>query len=80
VDAVHVWATPVGGSPVFLGIASYGLARVDVGSAFSAQFTNSGFVLSVHGLSPGPYDLLVFAHSAVSGTFNQTRSVRVLVQ
>ena len=32
VDAVHVYATPAGGAAVFLGAATYGQARTDVGS------------------------------------------------
>jgi subtilisin len=82
VDAVHVWAYPNPGSgtpPIFLGAASYGGARPDVGAAFGAQFTNSGYGLIVRGLAPGPYQLVVYAHSAVTGTFNQAVAVTVQV-
>ncbi len=44
-DAVHVWAYPASGDPVFLGVATYGLARTDVGTLHGAQFTASGFSL-----------------------------------
>jgi hypothetical protein len=81
VDAVHVWAYPVeGGAPVFVGGASHGHARGDVAGAFgSARFTNSGFVL--HGTLPRGrfYDLVVFARSTVTGTFNQSFTVRIRV-
>jgi hypothetical protein len=76
VDAVHVWAAPVsGGVAILLGAAELGYPRPDIGG----QFTNSGFSLSVSTLDPGTYDLVVFAHSTVSGTFNQWRVVRITV-
>jgi glucose/arabinose dehydrogenase len=82
VDAVHVWAYPVSGTPaVFVGAATTGLSRPDVGSYFgSPQFTNSGYSLTVSGLAVGVYDLVVFARSTVTGTFNNARVVRVTVQ
>src|SRR6185436_9243638 len=44
VDAIHVYAYPAsGGAPTFLGVASYGAARPDVGNMFGTPFTNSGF-------------------------------------
>jgi hypothetical protein len=79
VDAVHVYAVPTGGAAIFLGVASYGGSRPDIGALFGAQFTNSGFGLVVNGLAPGSYQLLVFAHSLVTGTFNQVRAVNVIV-
>ena len=42
VDAVHVYATPAGGAPVFLGAATYGQSRPDVGAAHGSRFTPSG--------------------------------------
>ena len=82
VDAVHVWAYPNPGSgtpPVFLGAASYGAWRPDVGAAFGAQFTDSGYNLVVGPLAPGTYDVVVFIHSTVTGTFPMNRVVRVTV-
>jgi hypothetical protein len=82
VDAVHVWAYPNPGSglpAVFLGVASYGGTRGDVGSVFGAQFTNSGFFLTITSLSPGAYRLVVYAHSTVSATFNDVRTADVMV-
>jgi lysophospholipase L1-like esterase len=79
VDAVHVYAFRAGAPAIFLGAASYGIPRPDVGGIFGAQFTNSGFALSVSGLPPGTYQLMLYAHSAVSGLFNTVRGVSVVV-
>ena len=81
-DAVHVWAYPNPGSgapPIFLGAASYGGVRADVGAYFGAQFTNSGYNLTSSGLAPGVYQINVFGHSTVTGTFNIVQSVTVTV-
>ena len=82
-DAIHVWALSVGGgSARFLDAATLGGARPDVGSLYGSAFANSGFSLTVAGgaLAPGQYDVLVYAHSTVTGTFNQMRSVRITIQ
>jgi hypothetical protein len=81
VDALHVYAYPAGStSPTFLGVAQYGAARPDVATAFgSSRFTNCGFHL-VASLPPGTYTLVVFSHSTVTGTFNNTMVVRVVVK
>ena len=82
VDAVHVWAYPVGvaGAPIFVGAADYGGIRADVGGVFGDRFVSSGWDLTGRSLAPGVYDLVVFAHSAVSGDFNNTQTVRVTVR
>jgi hypothetical protein len=80
VDLIHVWAYPnpgSGQSPVFAGAATYGLPRSDIGQTYGAQFTNSGYSLSVRGLKPALYDLVVYARSTVTGTFNQSRVRRM---
>jgi hypothetical protein len=80
VDAVQVWAFPDNGSaPQFLGACAYGGYRPDVGSVFGSQFSNSGFSLTVADLPAGSYQLAVYAHSAVAGTFNNARVVRLIV-
>ena len=79
VDAVHVWAYPASGSPLFVGVASYGGSRPDVGAFFGSQFTDSAFDMTVTGLPIGTYTLVTFAHSTITGTFNQSRSVTVTV-
>jgi hypothetical protein len=71
VDGVVIWAFPTnGGSPIFAGWASYGWSRPDVGAAFGAQFTNSGYGLTVSNLPPGGYVLEVSAHSTVNNSWN----------
>lgn len=73
IDAVHVYAYPNPGSgapPVFLGVAAYGTARPDVAAAFGGQFVNAGYSMPIVGLSPGRYNLAVFAHSAVANAFS----------
>jgi hypothetical protein len=82
VDAVHVYAIPRSGSgTIFLGTATYGLARPDVGAAFGAQFTNSGFRLTVTGsmLPPGPYTIQAHPHNAVINAFDGTKSADIIV-
>ena len=78
VDVVHVWAYPSAGNPVFLGQATYGLSRPDVGALHGAQFTASGFSLRASSVLPsGAWSIVVYAHSSVSGTFNATATVAV---
>jgi hypothetical protein len=81
IDALHVWAHPVDGSdPIWIGVAQHGGTRPDVGAAFGARFTRSGFGIAVTGLPPGTYDIVVYAHSEATGTFNQAQAVRVTVK
>ena len=88
VDAVHVYAyrnPQLGSGPaVFLGIASLGLSRPDVGSLFGSRFTNSGYVLNVDraaaGLTPGVYNIVVWSHSTATNSFNNVALVRVRIQ
>lgn len=80
IDAVHVWAFPASGSPIFMGAAPYGGARPDVGSIFGSQFTNSAFNLQIRGLTPGNYTLTAYTHSSVTGDFIDSRSVAVTVR
>jgi hypothetical protein len=77
VDALHVWAFPVGsGAPEWIGTLPYGGARGDVGTAFGAQFTPSGFNGALR-LRPGTWDLVIYARSTVTGTFSDARVVRL---
>ena len=72
VDTVHVWATPTdGGAATFLGVADYGFARPDVGTAVgNHQFDNCGFSLVGGGsLAPGTYTISVYGHSTVANAF-----------
>jgi hypothetical protein len=81
VDAVHVYVYPADasgaptGPPVLGKAAVYGLSRPDVGAAFGGQYTNSGYALEVSGLVGGYYHLVVFAHSSISGQWQQRHRV-----
>jgi hypothetical protein len=79
VDAVHVWAYPSDGSaPKWVGAAGMGGARPDIAAWLGPQFGGAGF--SVSGtLPPGTYTLVVFAHSAVTGTFNNVQVITIRV-
>ena len=82
VDAVHVWAYPNPGSsqpPLFVGVANYGRARGDLAAIFGSQFLASGYDLTVSGLPSGTYLFAVSAHSRITGTFNNLRTVTVRV-
>jgi hypothetical protein len=83
VDTVHVWAYPNPGSgaaPLFVGVATYGLPRPDVGAVFGEAFSNSGFSLTITTPRYGMYQIVAFAHSTVTGSFTShaTRTVDVL--
>jgi uncharacterized repeat protein (TIGR03803 family) len=82
IDAIHVWIYPNGGAgtPFFAGAATYGVSRPDVGVAFGARFTPSGYELDVNGLAPGDYVIAVFAHSTVTNSFVVMQSRAVTIQ
>lgn len=82
VDAVEVWAYPAPGSgaePVFLGRAIYGVERPDVGDQFGGQFADSGYQLSITGLDPGPYEIMVEAQSGVTARRTDRWSTTVTI-
>jgi hypothetical protein len=69
-----------GGSPIYLGAAAYGGARADVASVYGAQFTNTGYSLSVSNLTPGAsYEIAMFVKSTVTNTFATAKTVNVSV-
>ncbi len=80
VSSIHVWAWPVaGGSGIFVGATTTGLARPDVAGFFGhSRFAPSGFALTGN-LPPGEYNLVVYAWSDLAGTFNQWVLVRIRV-
>jgi hypothetical protein len=80
VDAVHIWAFPVGGgAPAFLGAAD-SVSRPDVAAAFGdPRFEPSGYTLAVNTFPRGTYTLVVYARSVVTGAFSIVRSVQVVV-
>jgi hypothetical protein len=72
---VHLWAFPTGsGAGIFLGAATYGLSRPDVGAAFGSRFTNSGFQLTASGVTPGNYTISAYMHSTHTGSFTAVQS------
>jgi hypothetical protein len=82
IDAIHVWAWPVGGgAPIWVGAAAQGAARPDVASAFGqTRYSTSGFNLVGSITTPGTYDIAVYGRSTVAQTFNVVQSVRVNVR
>jgi glucose/arabinose dehydrogenase len=82
INTIHVWAFPVaGGAPQFVGVPALGGGRPDVGAFFgNARFTPSGYNMAVSGLAPGTYDLVVYAHSAVTNDFSAARFVRITIR
>jgi uncharacterized protein DUF4082/Big-like domain-containing protein/N,N-dimethylformamidase beta subunit-like protein/purple acid phosphatase-like protein/all-beta uncharacterized protein/BACON domain-containing protein len=80
VDTVHVWAFPTNGGPAIgVGVATYGIARPDVGAIFGARFTNSGWTLTGT-LPSGRYTLAAYPHDTVSNTFMAPAMIAVTVR
>jgi subtilisin len=80
IDAVHVYAFPAAGAPpLFLGVASYGIARPDVGDAFGPQFTSSGWGITVEDLPAGPYLVAAYGHDQLTNTFSVVQSIRLTI-
>jgi hypothetical protein len=71
IDAIHVYLSPNDGAdaPIFIGVASYGWMRNDVGAAYGARFAPSGYHFTVSGAGPGGYVLGVYAHSTATNSF-----------
>jgi YVTN family beta-propeller protein len=80
VDVVQAWAYPVNGAtPIFVGTAT-AAPRPDVAAYVGSRFLNCGFQINGASLPAGTYDLVVFARSTVTQTFNNTKVVRITVQ
>ena len=67
-------------SPRFVGVATYGGARSDVGAAFGSRFTNSGWTLTGRGLPAGTWTIVASAHSPATDSFRQSVAATVQVQ
>jgi hypothetical protein len=81
IATLHAWAYPLaGGPPVFLGATTCGGARPDVAAVHGEAFEASGFSLSVQGLTPGNYDVAVFAWSTERAGFVPAQVVRLTVR
>jgi hypothetical protein len=79
IDLIHVWATSPSGAATFVGAATYGLDRPDVGAWLGPQYAASGFALTAS-LPAGTYTLSVYARSATTGAFQTVRTVAIVVQ
>jgi hypothetical protein len=81
VDAIHVWAVPVaGGSFVFLGATTTFSDRADVGAAFGARFTTSGYAVVASSVPTGTWDVYVYARNTATGQFQPAAPVRITVR
>ena len=69
-----------GADPIFLGVAAYGDTRSDVGKMFGETFAKASYSLTVDGLPPGSYDVVVYPHRAKTNTFEGAQVVRVVVR
>jgi glucose/arabinose dehydrogenase len=81
VDSVLAAALPVGGgTPVFIGTATYGSSRPDVAAVLGSRFLPSGYSLTATMPGPGTWDIVVAARSTVTGTYEAFDIVRVTVR
>ena len=82
IDTLHVYAYPNPGSgaqPIWLGAVTPNQSRPDVAAIFGSRYNLSGYSLPV-GLAPGVYDLVIFAHSSLTHSFDNGRLIRITVQ
>lgn len=81
IASVEAYAFPTaGGSQIFLGTATYGGARSDIGALFGTRFTNSGYALTVNNLTPGSsYRIVVYAKSTMTNAVANTATVTVTI-
>jgi YD repeat-containing protein len=80
VSMLHIYAYPAtGGPPVFLGVATTGGSRPDVGAAYGSRFTPSGWGITPSGLSPGWYTLVLYPWSTVTQDFRFEAAVTRVV-
>ena len=81
IDTVHVWATPVSGTPVFLGAATWAARGRTSAPSTAPRFNNSGFTLTVTTvLAPGAYTLQVFGRRISTLTFAIVEQVPITVR
>jgi hypothetical protein len=63
----------------FLGAATHGGSRPDVGAWLGPQYSASGLSLDAS-LPPGSYTLLVYGRSTETATFRQWKTAEITVQ
>jgi glucose/arabinose dehydrogenase len=82
IDAIQVWAYPNPGSsqpPLFVGAGEYGRTRSDVAGRFGSAFAASGYAISVRGLAPGRYQLVVFARSTATDLYKPVSRIATIL-
>jgi photosystem II stability/assembly factor-like uncharacterized protein len=80
IDAVHVWAFPASGqAPVFAGVGTLGIPRLDVGALYGSQFNNAGYEVVLPPLTPGDYLFAAWPLNSFTGTFDPPATVRATV-
>jgi Glucose / Sorbosone dehydrogenase len=80
IATLHVWAFPQSGAaPQFLGVAAYGASRPDVAASYGAQFESTGFGLTVKGLAPGDWGIVVYGWVEATQSFSAVRVVYVTI-
>jgi YVTN family beta-propeller protein len=80
ISALHFWAYPDSGAPVFLGSIGSPQNDRDVPRLLLGdQFARSGWSFVSPALARGGYRIVVYALSSVTGQFDAVRVVRVVV-
>jgi glucose/arabinose dehydrogenase len=80
ISDVVAYAFPAaGGTPIALGVPTYGLSRPDIAAVLGSQFQASGYSLTVGALPAGTWDIAVIARSTVTGAYNAWYVVRATV-
>ena len=79
IDEIDVYAYPHwNAAPVFMGALPGGSSpRADVAASFGPTCSTAGWTTSVANLSPGPYMLVFYPHSKVTGQFEFDRVATV---
>lgn len=86
IEAVHVWAEPMGGvpdtppsSPIFLGAARLDVARPDVSRALAGAPSHAGFALEAT-LPPGTYAITAYVWNTRTARWEDARRVVTTVR
>jgi hypothetical protein len=76
---MEVWGFPLDGRAGFFVDSPQFVSRPDVAQAFGPQFQQSGFRMS-RTIPAGTYDIVIYARSTLTGTLNNSRTIRVTIQ
>ena len=77
VSEIQVFAQRPGEDTRFLGSATLGVPRPDIGAAFGGQFTNSGWTFVGGELPPDTWTITAYMRSSLTGTFVLAQTVIV---